>query len=113
MLAKLSMPLWPLPSGPHPSLNTVTGLTQMPGSSCSSPSCVTINTNPLQSGYTGNNLAKANLRVVLLDVGKTVNATVATALRTTSQPQYSHRTDSDAWLKLLQSILCQYQHKPS
>src|SRR5210317_284297 len=107
MLTKLPMPLL---SGPYPSLNTVRRLTQMPGPSCSSPCCVTINANPLQSGYSGNNLARANLRVVLLDVDKTANAT---ALRTTSQPQYSQKTDSDAWPKLLQSMLCHNQHKPS
>ena len=105
MPTKLPMPLL---SGPHPSINTVRRLTQINGSSLSSPCCATINTNPLQSGPGGNNLARANLRVVLLDANKSAHAT---ALTTTSQPQYTHKTDSDDWLRLQQPMLRHNQHK--
>src|SRR6056300_1450789 len=100
----------PLLSGPHPSINTVRRLTQINGSSCSCPCCATVNTNPLQSGPGGNNLGRANLRVVLLGADKTAHAT---ALRTTSQHQYSQKTDSDKWFKLLLSMLRHRQHKSS
>src|SRR5210317_1279783 len=100
----------PLLSGPHSSINTARRLTQMNASSLSCPCCTTINTNPLQSGPGGNNLARANLRVVLLDADKTAHAT---ALRTTFKHQYSQKTDSDECVKPLLSMLHHNQHKSS